>query len=290
MLLTALISAMALSLQFPDPGTFESPDWKPEFTPPQEVKLGETVAFFTHASRHFDPLAVTKPAVERVTATMKSRKWTTIYLHDKYNSSNPAWMYLYRDWSPTAYVGSDVGHINMDFSKVRHVVSLGGYFGQCQRSTMTDAIRCWRRDAPRSDFRVTQVVDGIFCVNEFMEFRDPYYQKVRDYFYGTLRKRHPKAVIPVSHTLERIETHDQQVDFLCRQLPPVPSEVNVILDLDGRCETVQVSRLKNAATLVLAWRTSTDLLKAERPEVAPDDVVRRRLKRGLSRMGPMPRR
>ena len=290
MLLSALISGMALSLQFPDPGTFESPQWKPPFTKPHEVELGATVAFFTHASRHFDPLAVTAPAVARVGSVMKRRNLTRIYLHDRYNSSNPAWMYLYQDWSPTAYVGSDVGHIIMNFAKVRHVISVGGYFGQCQRSTVTDAIRCWRRDAPKQNLRVTQVLDGIFCVNEFMRYNDPYYQTVRDYFYGTLRKQHPKAVIPVSHTLDRIESHDRRVDFLCRQLPPVPADVNVVLDLNGRQETVQIARVNGGATLVLAWRMSSVVMSFEEPELQPNDVIRRRLRRGLTRMGPLPRR
>lgn len=285
-MLTLLVTVATFALRLPMAETFEDCEWKPTFTKAKELELADpTVAFFTHASRHFDPLCVTQPAVIRVADSMKAAGLPTVYLHDRYNSSNPAWMYLYRDWRPTAFVESDVGHIDLDFSSVRHVISLGGYFGQCQRSTVEDSIRCWRRDARDHDFRVTQIVDGIFCVCEYTRSTDPYYFPVRELFYDHLRKQHPKAVISIDLILGKIDDRDHSIDFLCRQVPPVPSDINVVIDFFGHSETVQMARRQDAATLTLAWRRSQDFLRFTPVSAERDNLTDRKLRRRSSAIG-----
>lgn len=271
-----LLLLFALSLRLPDVQTFEPLDWQPAFTDPRDLKIQQdTLALVTHATRHFDPLKVTQAAVHRVTATMKERQLPLICLHDQYNENNPPWMYLYSDRCPTAFVRSDVGHIDLDLSSVRHVVVLGGYFGQCERSTVADSIKCWRRDSDAGDFRVTQVVDGVFCVSEFVRFEDSYAADVRALFYGDLKKRHPKASISVHQILSLIDDPDMAIEFLCRQLPRIPHDVNVVIDFFGRLETVRVLD-QEAPILTLAYRTSTDFLEFElaKPELKKPDRPR----------------
>lgn len=285
-MLSLLLNIAAFSLRLPDVETFEAYDWQPRFTEARDLQLDKaTVAFFTHASRHFDPLCITQPAVVRVADKMKAASLPTVYLHDRYNSKNPAWMYLYRDRRPTAFVSSDVGHIDLDFSSVRHVISLGGYFGQCQRSTVEDSIRCWRRDGKENDFRITQIVDGIFCVSEYMKGSDPYYFKVREYFYDYLRSLHPKAVISVHHTLRCIDDRDLSIDYLCRQLPSLPGDVNIVIDFFGHSETVHVSRSRNASTLTLAYRRSDRFLQFQPVVADPDNLTDRKIRRGFGTTG-----
>lgn len=278
--MNTLITIAVMSLRLPDAGTFEDCHWQPHFTDPADLQIRDsTLAILTHSSRHFDPLGQTQPAVNRIVATMKSADRPVIYLHDKYNQKNPAWMYLYDDRRPTAIVASDVGHIDLDLSAVRHVVFAGGYFGQCEQSTVSDVIRYWRRDAQEQDLRATQVVDGIFCVGEHVGSEDAYSKRVRSYFYDKLRKQHPKAVISVDQILSMIEKPDSAVTLLCRQVPPVPADVNIMVDYFGHVETVQFVDA-DAPMLTLAYRRSDDFLNF--PKLKPDSEKLK--KRRLARM------
>ena len=278
--MTKIIFAIAAAtFHLPNADTFEDYSWQPQFTPPDELKLDQsTVAFFTHSSRHFDPLCLTQPAVNRVSEKMKAARLPTVYLHDQYNEKNPGWMYLYRDWKPTAFVGSDVGKIDIDVTAVRHAISLGGYFGQCQRSTVQDLIRCWRRDAAAENFRVTQIVDGIFCVGEYIKWEDPYRPEVRGLLYDDYRKRHPNSAICLAETLSHIRDQDLAIEFLCRQIPPLPGDVNIVIDFFGYDETIQVGP-SNAPTLTIAYRRSDRFLKFHRATVRRDDIVNRSVRR-----------
>jgi hypothetical protein len=260
-----LVSIAVLSLRFPIAETFEPYDWQPTFTKPSDLQIvSSTVAMVTHGSRHFDPLGTTRDGVRLVVATMKRSGLPVVYLHDKYNLSNPGWMYLYDDWNPTAFLASDVGHFDIKFSHVSHVVCLGGYFGQCERSTVADAVRLWRRDGVKHDLRVTQVVDGTFCVNEYVRFNDPYYTKVRDVFRKDLRMRHPKAVISVQQIIEQIDDEKLVVEFLKRQLPPLPLRVNIVVDAFGQYTSLRNAG-GNALTLTFAYRRSGDFLAFDEP-------------------------
>jgi hypothetical protein len=270
-----LLSIAVLSLRLPIAETFEPYDWQPQFTEPSELQIVEpTVAFVTHGSRHFDPLGTTLKGVRQVVATMKRSGLPVVYLHDKYNSSNPGWMYLYDDWNPTAFLSSDVGHFDIKFSHITHVVCLGGYFGQCERSTVGDAVRHWRRDGAGHDLRVTQIVDGTFCVNEYLRFNDPYYAKVKHVFRNELRARHPKAVISVQQIIEQIDNEKLVVDFLKRQLPPLPTRVNVVVDAFSQFTSLRHVG-DNAMTLTFAYRRSEDFLVFDAPSSSPHDDRRR---------------
>jgi hypothetical protein len=224
------------------------------------------VALITHASQRFDPLGQTRAAVCQTVATMKAMHLPVIYLHDRYNGSNPAWMYLYNDWTPTAYVASDIGNITLDLSHVEHAVCLGGYYGQCERATVSDVVRCWYAHRRDYSFRVTQIVDGTFTVAQHLEWEDPYYKSVRDFLKNELKTQHPDAVLSVDQILTRIGTFDQTAGFLQRQLPQVPDDVNVVVDVFGRTITLQEVGA-DAATLTFSFRRSDDFLNQKKPQI-----------------------
>ncbi len=260
------------SLRLPSAETFQPRDWQPTFSEPKDVLITQpTLAILTHCSRHFDPLELTKPAVSRVLSTMKSEGLPVVYLHDRYNDRNPAWMYLYSDWRPTAYVASDVGHVDINLTCVRHLISLGGYFGQCQQTTLGDAIRCWQRDAPADDFRITQVVDGIFCVTEHVRLEDEYSTRVRAFLSENLRRKNPNASIMVAQILSHIVTRSEALEYLCRQIPAVPDNVNVVIDYFGFPETLRVVE-GDAPTLTIAYRRANDFLQYRPVTPDPDNL------------------
>lgn len=263
-LLTAILT---ISLRLPAAQACEANDWKPVFTKPSEVRItASTVAMLTHSSRAFDLSGETQDAVIRTVSSMKAAELPVLYLHDQYNLNNPPWMYMYNDWSPTAFVSSDVGHIDINLSQVQHVVSMGGYFGQCQRSTVTDVIRLWHRDGLVHNMRITQVVDGVFTVGQHVYSEDSYSEKIRSFRSNELLKRHPSAVLTVDQIISRIDTPDQVAEFLQRQLPAVPSDVNVVMDVFGRAVPLQIISAE-APVLTFAYRGSSDFLSFEAPNV-----------------------
>ena len=235
---------------------------EPDFVNPQDLTLtSQTVAICTHASTLFDPLRLCKPALDRTVVGFKRLGLPILYFHDKYNAKNPAWRYYYRDREPTAYVASDIGEYDIDSTHVRHVVSLGGYFWCCQRNTIRDAIRLWRRDAPDADFRVTQVVDAVFDVAEGVRFEDDYRKRVRDYYYGCLRTENLDASIPVDEILTLIDDEEQIREFLERQFVSLPSDVNIHVDLFGRRYAFRLAEdPEKRPTLTLAYRRANELV------------------------------
>jgi hypothetical protein len=193
-----LIFLAACSLRFPSVDTFKTVEWKPEFTEASDIELADsTVAILTHCSQLFDPLRETAPAIDSVVSQLKARSLPVLYLHDRYNPSNPAWNYLYGDWKPTAYVSSDVGHIDVDLSKVDHAICLGGFFEQCERSTVSDLVRLWQRDGADHDMRITQVTDGVFSVCAYLNSGDRYERRTRAAFNAKIQAN-GKAVVTKS--------------------------------------------------------------------------------------------
>lgn len=262
--MTSLIAWAALSTVSALGPVAESSRFEPEFTKPSDVMLQQsTVVLVTHASAHFDPLRQTKPAVDRVMAAAKRRRIPVVCFHDRHNSKNPAWLYLYDDWKPTAFVESDIGHYNFDTSRVRHVVCLGGFFWCCERNTLSDTIRHWRRDAPDQDLRITQVVDGIFDVAEGVV--PPYRDRVRKFQADVLWKQYPQAAITLKQILDLIGDDESAVDFIKRQIPELPGGVNVTIDFFGEripLTTIEKKTDSEISTpeLVLAYRDSHSFL------------------------------
>lgn len=245
---------------------------EPTFTKPADVKIDAAqVAVFTHCSAHFDPLGQTTPAVRRVARTMKQRGLPILYFHDRYNSSNPAWKYLYSDREPTAYIASDIGHYNIESQHIRHVILLGGYYWACHKNTVRDALRLWRRDAREHDLRITIITDGIFDVIEGVRPGDPYRTAVREYFYG-LRERHPKATVSLESIAQLIDDDEAELAFVRRQLPPMPAGINVQLDYFGLTKSIRkASSSTGRPTLTIAYRRSHDfLLEPSAAESAED--------------------
>ncbi|MEZ6063514.1 MAG: hypothetical protein R3C19_24460 [Planctomycetaceae bacterium] len=237
---TILVSAITLSLATPLFDASAVSDWEPKFTDAADLKLtSDTVAFATHSSRHFDPLRRTGPGLNRVVATMKQHGLPVLYLHDQHNSENPAWLYLYDDWQPTAFLRSDIGHFELDFTSVRHVVCVGGYFTLCQNNTVSDAVRNWQRDAANHDLRITQVVDGIFDLGDGVLDTDPFRPTMRKFLYDELKAGHPDAVMSLEDMLRIIGDKDQAVGYLRRRLPALPAEVDVTIDFFGDRTQIQ---------------------------------------------------
>ncbi|MEZ6132643.1 MAG: hypothetical protein R3C59_28585 [Planctomycetaceae bacterium] len=248
------------------------------FVDPAEIRLTHsTVAMFTHCSRRFDPLGQTQTAVRRTAATVKTAGFPILYLHDRHNPDNPPEKYLYDDWQPTAFLRSDIGHFEMDLTAVNHVIVLGGFYGQCERATVSDAIRLWYRARVPHDLRLTQVIDGTFSVGQHIDSDDPYAKRIRA-FHSELKSQHPDAVLTVEQIISRIDDADLVVDFLQRQHPSVPLDINIVMDVSGRITPVQVVD-PEAPVLTFAYRTSDSLLRFEKPVVDWKKPVRRIAKR-----------
>lgn len=254
-------------------------DWQPTWTESRQLQLtADTVGFFTHCSLKFDPLRETAAAVDRSVASLKAGNHQVVYLHDRYNPGNPAWTYLYSDWQPTAYLRSDIGHIDINVASVRHAVCLGGFYEQCERSTVTDLLRLWRRDARDQDFRLTQVTDGVFTVLTYLRSGDWYERPIRSLYQTEFRSRHPKAIITLERVLQEIGNEEVFAEFLQRQLPPLPAGVNIMFDVHG---VVYPWKLVSAdvPTLTLAWRRSDNILRFD-PSAVDFDRASRLVKRG----------
>lgn len=288
-----LIFLAACLLRLPNVDTFRTIDWKPEFTEPADVRIVEsTVGFFTHSSTLFDPLRATAPAVDAVASQLKSKSFPRLYLHDKYNPSNPAWTYLYSDWNPTAYVGSDVGHIDINLSQVDHVVCVGGFFEQCERSTVSDVVKLWYRSGYCHDLRITQVTDGVFSVLSLVNSADRFDSRVRAAHRQKMTQNR-KAIITLAQALDQILDEELYPDFLRRQLPSFPVDVNVVFDIYGVIHPIQVLSEK-FPTLTFAYRTSDRFLEFKTPELDFErawqewrDSQRKRIRRYPSSRSPI---
>lgn len=269
-----LITAIALSMGLPDAGSFEPIAWKPTFTDPAELRITEsTVAMLTHSSRVFDPLATTEQAVRQTVATMKKAELPVLYLHDKHNVSNPAWIYLYDDWDPTAFVASDVGHIDVNLSQVEHVVCLGGYFGQCENATLRDVLRQWHQDGLCHDMRITQITDGIFTVCQHVRYDDPSGKQIHEFYRDELLAQNPRASMSVDQIVSRICNPNDIAEYLKRQLPGVPPDVNVVMDILGETTTLQIVSA-DSPTLTFAYRKSEEFLNYDSPAINFDEPAK----------------
>lgn len=260
-----LAAAVTIAFEMPASGTLEDLAWSPPFTEPSDLAITvSTLGIVTHSSSVFDPLRVTEPGVQTAVNTMKRAGLPVLYLHDRYNIGNPAWMYLYDDWQPTAYVASDVGHIETNLAQVEHVVCMGGFFEQCENSTMRDVLRLWHRDGFCHDLRITQLTDAIFTVGQHVRSEDAYNDRVREFNRTQLQARHSKAAMSVQQVLARIETLDQTADFLQRHLPGAPADINVVMDVFGVIMPLQVTD-EESPVLTLAYRQSDDFLDFSPP-------------------------
>ena len=274
---STLTFLVIFGLQMPPLQSIQPIDWQPRYVDQEQIEIcRQTVGFFTHCSWGFDPLGSTKSGIDRSAAVLKSAGWPLLYLHDRYNASNPAWCYVYDDWNPEAFVSSDIGHFRIDLSGVRHAVCHGGFFGQCERATVGDVVTNWQLLGAKGDLRITQVVDAIFTVAQFLPNDDPVATKIR----ATLVQRqgiHPKAVMTVEEVMLGLQDPMLQVEYLKRQLPPLPYGVNVVIDLCG--EVTELNRhSKEAATLTFAYCRSERILnfapvQLEWPEEPKSKVI-----------------
>lgn len=274
---STLVFLAIFGLQMPPLQSIQPIRWQPSYVAQDQVEIcSDTVGFFTHCSWAFDPLGATKPGVDRSTALLKSAGWPVIYFHDRYNFSNPAWCYLYSDWDPKAFVGSDIGNFRIDLSGVHHAVCHGGYFGQCERSTVGDVVTNWQLLGARDDLRITQVVDAIFTVAQYLPYNNAVSSDIRASL-GQRQQIHPKAILTVEEVMLGLHDPILQVEYLRRQLPPLPYGVNVVIDLCG--EITEVTRHgEGAVTLTFAYCRSDQVLnftpvKLKWPEAAKEKVV-----------------
>lgn len=279
-----LLHLLPLILQLPDVDSFRWLDFDPAYTDQADVQITQsTVAFLTHCSQKFDPSLETAAAVDHVVKSMKSRRLPVYYLHDRFNNSNPAWSYLYSDWNPTGYLHSDVGNLDLDLSYPEHVVCLGGYFEQCERSTVTDVVRLWRRDGACHDLRITQVADGVFSVLAYMNSGDRYNNRARS-VHQNRQRRNFHAVMTLEESFLQMIDEELAPDFLKRQLPPLPPEINVVLDVYGVIYPLQIVG-KKQRTLTFAYRSSDRFLDFTPPKI---DFSRKLNPRSPTYSSPLP--
>ncbi|MEZ6123903.1 MAG: hypothetical protein R3C49_12090 [Planctomycetaceae bacterium] len=237
--------------------------WQPTFTEPSDVVLNQpVVALVTHSSFAFDPLGVTRVGTRQTVSRMKRAGYPVVYLHDRHNVGNPFWLYLYDDWRPTAYVRSDIGHVRLNFGPARHVVCLGGFFGQCERATVHDVVRTWYGSG-QQQLRITQITDAVYTIVQHVTSDDHWAASVRGRL-RELRQRNPNAAMSLDEMLMLIGNPEGVVRCLQRQLPQLPPDVNVVMDVFGRGQVLQVAG-PNARTLVFAYRRSDGFLNTTGP-------------------------
>lgn len=262
-LLQYLLLCTALTIEHPDLYPAAAHRFHPPYTDPADVQLeSPSVVIATHASSLFDPLGVTRQAVIRTVGLADRDGVPVLYLHDKYNERNSLLRYHYANWNPTAYVSSDVGNFDVDFSGVRQAVLLGGYAGQCQRSTLSDVLRLWRRDNPESDLEVLMVTDGIFDVTEHVRFEDPYYDAVKAWKQETAKSVSPTASVSLNGMLQHV-TDEQALTLLRRYLPPLPSGCTVTLQFRTSQQQIRSSVYSSATapqrTVLIRYITTDDI-------------------------------
>lgn len=255
---STLIFLAIYGLQLPPLQALQPTHWQPSFVDPRKVEIcSDTVGLFTHCSWAFDPLGVTKPGLDKSAALLKASESPLIYFHDRYNFNNPAWCYLYSDWNPRAFVGSDIGHFRIDLSGVRHAVCHGGYFGQCERATVGDVVLNWQLGGARDDLRITQVVDSIFTVAQYLPDNEIVSSKIRASL-GQRQQIHPKAVLTVEEVMLELADPILQVEYLKRQLPQFPYGVNIVIDLRGEI-TELIRHNEDSPTLTFAYCRSDQI-------------------------------
>lgn len=256
---STLVFLAIYGLQMPPLQATQPIHWQPSYVEFEQVEIcSETVGLFTHCSWAFDPLGVTKPGLDRSAALLKSSGWPLIYFHDRYNFNNPAWCYLYSDWNPKAFVGSDIGHFRIDLSGVRHAVCHGGYFGQCERATVGDVVLNWQLSGMRDDLRITQVVDSIFTVAQYLPDNHPVSSEIRALLVQR-QQAHPAAVMTVEEVMQGLEDPMLQVEYLKRQLPSLPYGANVVMSLRGEI-TELIRHSESSPTLTFAYCRSDVVL------------------------------
>ena len=125
---------------------------------------------------------------------------------------------------------------------------------------MATSIRLWRRDAPKQDFRITQVVDGIFDVAEAVV--PPYHKRVRSFQRKIIWPQHNGASITLEQILHLIGDDKNAIEFLQRQLPEIPENIDVVIDLFGKKYPIQVCRDRDedVPRLTLSYRNSESFL------------------------------
>ena len=116
-------------------------------------------------------------------------------------------------------------------------------------------------------------------MSEYVKWEDPFRADVRALFYGDLRKRHENSAIRLTQTLSLIKDRNNAINFVCRQLPPLPADVNIVIDYYGHAETVQAVS-EESATLTLAYRNSHEFLRFASVKPDPQNVVKRKFARG----------
>ncbi|MCA9047271.1 MAG: hypothetical protein KDA89_00990 [Planctomycetaceae bacterium] len=228
-----------------------------------------TLVMLTHASVHFDPLRETEKAISETARKAKSVGVPIVCLHDRHNADNPLEKSFVPPTAGTILLDSDVGNFDIALAEVQHLVCMGGFFEQCERTTVCDAIRLWRRDRPLRDFRITQVTDGLYCVTQYVDLNDPYADSVRKYFFEQIRSRHRLGAVSVDRVLKLIDSDQSAATWLLRQAPDVPADVNIVADYFGQRIPVRFAGT-NAVTLTLAFRRSdsADLFAPVQPAVS----------------------
>ena len=105
-----------------------------------------------------------------------------------------------------------------------------------------------------------------------MNFTDVYNDKVRGYFKQKL-SLHQKAVLGLDEVLARIDDKTLIPRFLQRQLPPIPSGVNVVMDIFGEYHVSQWISM-TAPTLTFAYRHSDDFIEYSEFQPNPDQPIK----------------
>lgn len=207
------------------------------WTDPARVKTGEgPLLIVTHPSTQWDGRFVSKLGMDATVAWAKTRNIPVVYLQDSQPSN--AQTYFFSDCNPTYWVQSSGGEFEFAVTS-RHVISVGGHWEMCQRSTFEYLIqRNWRN--MDGDLRLTLVMDGIYSHPlSSMSPNDPFWPAMQKFLEIVTYGRPGSWPFPKTSLLENmgiIGDRRQQVEYLKRSMPSVslmPARYEIRLVLNG---------------------------------------------------------
>ena len=231
----------------------------PTWTASNQVKLNEgPVMIVTHPSTQWDGRFVSKLGMDAAVAFAKQQKVPVIYLQDSAPSNNQT--YFFSDCNPTYWVSSSGGEFNFNVPS-RHVLSVGGHWEMCQKTTLKDLFYNNWSKVTEGNLRLTQIMDGIYSYpTDYMYSSDPYYKDLTAFLKIVTYGRPSNWPFPKTSLLENmgiINDSQLQIQYLKRNLPPyqqINPKYTVELVINGKqVEVLRQGTGANPPTLTLEF-------------------------------------
>jgi len=152
------------------------------FTNPENINLtSKNILLVTHTSQIWDVRHSSKLGMDNIVKKFKRENYPVVYLQ---GSSLPE-SYFYEDCSPSYYVLSKGGEFSFEFDSP-NVFTAGGYFGACQRKTVMQILKYWKKkyknklDLP--DLQITYITDSVYShYHHVVSSDDIFYDDILNY-------------------------------------------------------------------------------------------------------------